>query len=670
VPGPLETIRSAIAVNPATGQPAPGGADFAAVAVESPYPVFLSGSYTDQVIMPSNIFLPCNVTISGSLTVQEQGAWINAVLAYGADPTGSVDSTAAINTALSNVPAAGGVVYLPSGSYLVNSSLPLSVATPGTVLRGDGPGQTFLVLGPAWTAAEAVNINGAASCTVRDIGVTGFFSTVTLNHAGNGIELTGAQHCRFQNLWFQYVNGWCIESVAGASVPNLDTMIESFVARNCAGGIHVQGMSGANFSAEHFLTDIQMQQMGTSTGGSANLSALYLQDCQDVLTENLNVGVVAGTGSAIKVTGAVSTCLFSNVDVGGGSGTVSIADSGLNSPSSVFFLNGTIQQSTAGPGLLVTGGAQDLEFDHIYFHRNVTDGITVSNTGPAPCQLTDCRFNTNNQAAATGYDANFASATTKWVVQGGLFSSAVGTVTAGKVNNPVNDPSNVAVFFGTNFNGASTTTANVGSGALNLWQCIIGATLGIGPMTLLGDTMYGGTTGGNTTRLPGNTSATGAVLAQTGTGSVSAAPAWVKVASPASFTPGDPASTTSATLVMMGLGSTCTYTPAGTGHVLVNVTGGASTLTSSVTGVFGGRFGTGTAPANGTAVTGTRFGSAADIQFKSNGVPATVQSFALTAVLSLTPGTAYWFDIALDTGTPADAAEVKGMAMTFVELPT
>ena len=49
------------------------------------------------------------------------------------------------------------------------------------------------------------------------------------------------------------------------------------------------------------------------------------------------------------------------------------------------------------------------------------------------------------------------------------------------------------------------------------------------PMTALGDTIYGGT-GGVPTDLPGNTTATKNFLTQTGTGSVSAAPAWGTIA--------------------------------------------------------------------------------------------------------------------------------------------
>lgn len=63
-----------------------------------------------------------------------------------------------------------------------------------------------------------------------------------------------------------------------------------------------------------------------------------------------------------------------------------------------------------------------------------------------------------------------------------------------------------------NRGGTGQTTASAAFDALS-------------PMTTLGDTVYGGTSGTGT-RLPGNTTATKKFMTQTGTGSVSAAPSW------------------------------------------------------------------------------------------------------------------------------------------------
>ena len=49
--------------------------------------------------------------------------WLNVVTMFGADPTGVADSTTAIQNAINALPATGGVVYLPAGTYEVSSTL-------------------------------------------------------------------------------------------------------------------------------------------------------------------------------------------------------------------------------------------------------------------------------------------------------------------------------------------------------------------------------------------------------------------------------------------------------------------------------------------------------------------------------------------------------------------
>jgi hypothetical protein len=130
--------------------------------------------------------------------------------------------------------------------------------------------------------------------------------------------------------------------------------------------------------------------------------------------------------------------------------------------------------------------------------------------------------------------------------------------------------------------------------------------------------------------------------------------------------PGGPAGTVSATLVMMGLGTTWAYTPTGSGIVAVTLTGLVTTATAVATATYGGRYGTGTAPGNGVAVTGTRFGAAGDPavrpQTAGTGVP-----WALTDMLTLTPGTTYWFDLALDSSIGADSASFTDLSIILAE---
>lgn len=139
-------------------------------------------------------------------------------------------------------------------------------------------------------------------------------------------------------------------------------------------------------------------------------------------------------------------------------------------------------------------------------------------------------------------------------------------------------------------------------------------------------------------------------------------------AAPASPSPASPAATSSATLQMMGLA--VPFTPASTApRVLVIVTGVAATATAAASVTVGGRYGTGTAPANGAAVTGTRFGPSADAVLGPAAAAGAGVPFTVTDVLTLAPGTAYWLDLAVATGNASDAASVTAVKAVAVELP-
>lgn len=132
--------------------------------------------------------------------------------------------------------------------------------------------------------------------------------------------------------------------------------------------------------------------------------------------------------------------------------------------------------------------------------------------------------------------------------------------------------------------------------------------------------------------------------------------------------PANPAATASTSLVMMGTGTTCKITPGSGGKVQVAISGLVFTNTAVVNLTFGARFGTGTAPVNGAAVTGTRWGSgAADLVTRGVAI-ATGTPFCLVDLLTLTPATAYWFDIALLTSAGADTAAVTNLSFTAEEI--
>ena len=126
---------------------------------------------------------------------------------------------------------------------------------------------------------------------------------------------------------------------------------------------------------------------------------------------------------------------------------------------------------------------------------------------------------------------------------------------------------------------------------------------------------------------------------------------------PQMFTPGNPTATSSTTRVMMGLGSTIAFTPKFRGNVMVLLIGTGSTATGAAAFNFKAWYGTGTAPNNGDAETGT-FALGTNPQLQASSVTANqgVGWSLIGTITGLTPGTAYWLDLSLKTTNGADAA--------------
>jgi hypothetical protein len=144
-------------------------------------------------------------------------------------------------------------------------------------------------------------------------------------------------------------------------------------------------------------------------------------------------------------------------------------------------------------------------------------------------------------------------------------------------------------------------------------------------------------------------------------------------ASSVNYKPSNPTGTTGTVAVMMGCGTQGTlFTPLSSGKVGITVTGEMGQQTNVVFNTVGGRYGSGSAPSNGAAGTGTRFGGSQDaiLRPSTNSTTNTGVGFAFTDVISLTPGTTYWFDLALATGAGADQVFVQNLSFSIEEKGT
>lgn len=105
----------------------------------------------------------------GDVPVPTISGPIYDVTSYGADTTGAIDSTIAIQNAINAAAAGGGgVVYLPAGTFRISpqgtNAYALRLAANGVVLRGAGPGQTFLFNDSyAMRSKHIIRVEGSSS---------------------------------------------------------------------------------------------------------------------------------------------------------------------------------------------------------------------------------------------------------------------------------------------------------------------------------------------------------------------------------------------------------------------------------------------------------------------------------------------------------------------------
>jgi hypothetical protein len=128
-------------------------------------------------------------------------SWVNVVTAFGADPTGTNDSTSAIQNAINSLTTTGGhylngqshqgggVIYLPAGIYTVNSTI--TVNAGGITLMGDGRWSTFINHAGTGDCVRMVGpVVNTSMGGIKQIMINGTYATApaTALHIGDGIQ--------------------------------------------------------------------------------------------------------------------------------------------------------------------------------------------------------------------------------------------------------------------------------------------------------------------------------------------------------------------------------------------------------------------------------------------------------------------------------------------------
>lgn len=129
--------------------------------------------------------------------------------------------------------------------------------------------------------------------------------------------------------------------------------------------------------------------------------------------------------------------------------------------------------------------------------------------------------------------------------------------------------------------------------------------------------------------------------------------------------PSAPTGTTSTTLVMAGLAGSITTR---TGKILLCMSGVGADNTANDGTKMQMSYGTGTAPVNGAALTGTQIGPVQQYSAATLAAGATAPYGACTVVTGLSGGTAYWFDTAFAAIT-GGTANLTQAYMSANDLP-
>lgn len=191
--------------------------------------------------------------------------------------------------------------------------------------------------------------------------------------------------------------------------------------------------------------------------------------------------------------------------------------SGIGTAYTLTAATGSEAATTIGDAYLISNGTV---YGNTAYQVNALSPTTfIQFAGPNAFSFTSPLSLTGN-VVSLGYDNS-----TLQVTGGNLYvnNAPAGTLTGTTLNSTVVTSSLTSVGILTSGTWNATTIAIAHGGTGQTTQAA--AFNALSPMTTLGDTIYGGAAGAGT-RLAGSTSATLAVLTQTGTGSVSAAPVW------------------------------------------------------------------------------------------------------------------------------------------------
>jgi hypothetical protein len=252
------------------------------------------------------------------------------VRAYGAVGNGTHDDTAGIQAALNSVPASGGEVYFPCGSYLISNALTVKSKTK---VSGNGYCSQILVTPSGWNlsstaiygALELYNVSNVEISSIRITGTLTQFLTTTPKlvyfEGATDINIHDSffENSGFEGLW----QGGTEENTQRISIVNNNLTNIGHGVNNTYVGLPAIQMN----AVEVLISGNQLTNVGTGIGASGYKIRVIGNRINGVTVDGIGTGD-GGTvdqmiisGNSIEMTQSTAGVL-KGIDIGGGNSTI------------------------------------------------------------------------------------------------------------------------------------------------------------------------------------------------------------------------------------------------------------------------------------------------------------------------------------------------------------
>jgi hypothetical protein len=325
---------------------------------------------------------------------------IVSVINFGADRTGSGDSTTAINSAITYVNSlGGGTVYLPAGTYKITNTI--TISNDHINIVGAGVEATKIV--PAFASARnAFTVGTTDYVRFADLTIRG--DTDTLSRVSTGIQLGDCYRPTLERINIEY----CVKNIylatgtsnhyhaylhnvrtnfggTGLQIGESGTTTQPWqnvLLQNCSfgaattQGVLIYAVGGLQWNEGEIIFGAESMRVVPGNGqkaGGMMFTNVYF-DTPDVSSITFNVGSAAATGQIVDVT-------FTGCSINNAQGTHGMS----------------IEGATSG-----TRRVEGIRFIGCSFVINARQGLYMQ--GVRNVDIDFCHFVSNSVSASNSYD--------------------------------------------------------------------------------------------------------------------------------------------------------------------------------------------------------------------------------------------------------------------------